>query len=88
MNKPIRGKKQKFYRYDLVWVDADLSKYKTRAIVMHSYKDQYNSRDERDREIFALLMPDGDRCAWYGTDRLTLIDIGRVDLAEEWEPNE
>ena len=87
----IRGTKQKFYMYDLVELDAEMPDFMShfraggKAIVLGSYYDLCDSyNQERDGKEFKLLFPDGYTSCWYCEEQLKLIEVGRVDLAEEW----
>lgn len=53
------------------------------AIILGSYADLYGGTDKAVVSYSVYIKGRGN-CAWYYHDQLTLIEIGRTDLLEEW----
>lgn len=87
-------KKQKFKRGNLVHVAKDLGqsmshfRNDTDAIIIGSYADLFGG-DGYDRYTI-MFLDNGEQCAWYWEDQLTLIDEGGkhlFDIAAENKKN-
>jgi len=78
--------KQKFYESDLVQIADDLGPSMSHfekgclAMVVDSeWKDWKNAYE------YTLLFDDGNICAWYGEDQLTLQGERQTDLYHKWK---
>ena len=83
--------KQKFHRGNLVRIADDLglsrSHFKSgcNVIIEGSYADRYGGHDI---DSYSVIFPeDGNSCAWYHEDQLTLIDTGGESLIEQAKEN-